>query len=133
MIIHSHIFKSKIPKELRYPIKYSDVEASVQSLNMDTMYLSVYFGGYTSSDNKSLAQLFDEGRVLIAGSFQSGSSWWNAHHFGIEGEIPVVNIHVYALFKEAIDTFHITRPLLRDVLSQQIMVFAEKGRPIDQW
>jgi hypothetical protein len=130
------IYKNKIGKELRYPIKYTDLEACFLSRSTDDVYLDVYFTDRQAYWKTNREQLEAEGRYNLVeidydpekpDFLHSNAPWQD-----IEDPI-VVHIQVYAIAHSVAVTCCLERTRLRSILSDQVHKLMPGGLPSQRW
>ena len=125
-----HIYKDKLPKELLYPVKYSDIELCFLGRSTNDVNLKVFFHPYQNYWKEERERLEFEGYYKII----TFSNTPVAPQIRRDVEDPnAIWIRIYAVTHNVVNTSELNRVMLRELLVEQIHKLTPNGLPCDRW
>ena len=128
------IYKYELPKELLYPLKYSDIEACFLGRSAGDIYLNVHFWyhkGYAKDIGNKL-EYTSQYQIVRFNYHPEVRSFYNSPWRNVENPT-VVSVTINSIPGDVAKKSGIDRKMLRQLIFEEVGKLIPKGLPCDRW
>lgn len=126
------IYKTKLPKDILHPLKYTDIEKCFLEISIVDLTLKVFFSGYKNYYNYKKDRETNE----LAGNYRivRFSNTPVARQIQRDVENPhIIWVSIYPVPQDVAKNCGLNRLIIRNIISKQIKEIMPNGLPYDRW